>query len=143
MPRGVWRAAGWASSDDGVLISGGNDGVGPGQRGTYGNVQIYGRAGGRDVLGAPLDQFHPEIARPADRRPDELSCEELAQAGEPQLLFANLAVASAMCNALLRLIMPPAGERVYDEACFDVLDAVCSPQWLTGPKTAPTAPKPR
>jgi hypothetical protein len=129
--------------NDGVLISGGNDGVGPGQRGTYGNVQLYGRAAGRDAFGAPLDRFHPEIARPADRRPDELSCEELAQTGQPQLLFANLAVASAMCNALLRLIMPPANERVYDEACLDVLDAVCSPLWLTGPRWKSLPPKPR
>jgi hypothetical protein len=116
---------------DVVLISGGNDSVEDGQRGTYGNVQLYVRAGGVNVTAA-LDRFHPEIARPADRSPGEMSCVEAAAAGAPQLLFVNLAVASAMCNTLLRLLMPPNEEAPYDEVALDILDAVSLPHWLCG-----------
>jgi ThiF family len=117
---------------NGVLISGGNDGVEPdtSQRGTYGNVQVYVRVRGTDLT-PPLERFHPEIATPADKSPAELDCLELAGAGAPQLGFANLAVASAMCNAVLRLVMP-GKERVYDEVCFDVFEGVSSPHWLLG-----------
>ena len=121
--------------DDVVLISGGNDGVeeGAAQRdGTYGNVQVYVRGGGRDESPS-LEQFHPEIASPADRNPAELDCLELTAGGAPQLLFANLAVASALCNALLRLLAP-ARERMYDEVCLDVRAGVCTPHWLLAPK---------
>jgi predicted ThiF/HesA family dinucleotide-utilizing enzyme len=119
-----------------VLISGGNDGVTRRESGTCGNVQVYVRSAGRDLCGAPLDQFHPEIANPADRNPDDLDCLELAVAGEPQLGFANLAVASAMCNALLRLLMTPKTDRIYDEVCFDILAGSSVPQCLTAPPNA-------
>ena len=56
---------------------------------------VYRRAAGVDVT-HPLTRFHPEIARPADKRPDELSCAELAKTSAPQLLFTNWLVASAM-----------------------------------------------
>ena len=84
---------------DVVLFSGGNDGVeqAKGQAGTYGNVQVYIRQGGHDVT-HPLTRFHPEIAHPQDKRPDELGCTALVQAA-PQLLFTNLAVASTMLGA--------------------------------------------
>jgi molybdopterin/thiamine biosynthesis adenylyltransferase len=80
-----------------ILISGGNDGVEDGKDGTFGNVQIFIRCDGRNVTN-PLTRFHPEIEHPSDRRPDELSCGELIQSSAPQLLFTNLAVASAMLN---------------------------------------------
>lgn len=113
-----------------VLISGGNDGVEHGQQGTYGNVQVYVREAGRDRT-APLDRFHPEIATPLDHNPAELDCMEQAAAGTPQLLFTNLAIASAMANALLRLLM--CGDRpIYDEVCLDIVEATSVPQWLKG-----------
>lgn len=120
------------SLSDVVLISGGNDGIENGLRGTYGNVQVYVRRDGRHVT-APLERFHPEIADPADHVPDELNCLELAVAGAPQLSFVNLAVASAMCSALLRLMMPADGEPMYDEVALDVCDAVSTPHWLSTP----------
>lgn len=123
-----------------VLISGGNDGVNETQNGTYGNVQVYVREKGRDCHGVPLEAFHPEIADPEDRNPDELDCLEMAVAGEPQLGFANMAVALYQCTALLRLMMPPPGERMYDEVCFDLLAAEASPLWISGPQFEP---KPR
>ncbi|NLX99635.1 MAG: hypothetical protein GXY83_26175 [Rhodopirellula sp.] len=113
-----------------ILISGGNDGVEEGLRGSYGNVQVYVRADGIDLT-APLDRFHPEIANPADHRPDQLGCDDLAAAGVPQLIFTNLFVASAMCNALIRQLMPPSGEPMYDEVALDVIDAVCQPHWIS------------
>jgi molybdopterin/thiamine biosynthesis adenylyltransferase len=74
-----------------TLISGGNDYA-------DGNVQVYIRQGGRDLTPS-LTRYHPEIANPQDRNPSALSCEELMAAGAPQLLFANLMVASLMLNA--------------------------------------------
>ena len=115
---------------DVVLISGGNDGMEGELRGTCGNVQVFVRHQGRDVT-ARLERFHPEIARPDDKSPAELSCMEAAVSGAPQLVFTNLAVATAMCNALLRLMMPPDGEGPYDEVCLDVLNAVSLPHWLS------------
>ncbi|MBI3464785.1 MAG: ThiF family adenylyltransferase [Planctomycetes bacterium] len=117
--------------EDVVLISGGNDGVEAEKTGTYGNVQAHVRAGGHDLT-APLDRFHPEIAHPPDRNPADLDCIELAGAGAPQLHFANLAVASAMCNALLRLLMMP-GEAMYDEVCLDILEGLSVPHRMSVP----------
>ncbi len=101
---------------DVVLISGGNDL-------TDGNVQVYVRQGGRDVT-LPLTRFHPEIADPKDKSPAEMSCEELAVASAPQLLFMNLTVASAMLNAfyawrsaLLR----------YGEVYLDIVEGKAQP----------------
>lgn len=117
-----------------VLISAGNDGVGEGERGTYGNVQVYARQNGEVVAGCPLDRFHPEIAKPADISPDAMDCMEMAAQGAPQLLPINLAMASAMLSVVVRFLMPPQGETMYDEVCLDILDATTVPQWLTRPQ---------
>jgi molybdopterin/thiamine biosynthesis adenylyltransferase len=134
-----------AELEDGILISGGNEGVETGQRGTYGNVQVWIRENGQDVAGAPLDRFHPEIADPADKNPDELDCMELAAQGTPQLSLVNLAVASAMLSAVLRIVMPPPGETMYDEVCLDILDAKTVAYWVTRPQqtASPFPNKPR
>ena len=92
------------------LISGGND---------YedGNVQVYIRQGGLDLTPS-LARYHPEIAAPQDRNPAALSCEELMAAGAPQLLFANLMVASLMLNAFYALRQ---GGLNYSEVYLDIL----------------------
>ncbi len=118
---------------DVVLISGGNDGVEDGMKGTYGNVQVYMREEWDDIT-APLTQFHPEIADPQDKAPSEMDCLELAQAGVPQIAIVNAAVASAMNGVLMRIMMPPEGERLFDEVCFDIVAGVQQPQWLSGPQ---------
>jgi molybdopterin/thiamine biosynthesis adenylyltransferase len=101
---------------DVVLISGGNDF-------TDGNVQVYVRQGGRDVT-LPPTRFHPEIADPADKSPAEMSCEELAATAAPQLLFMNLAVASAMLNALYAW----RSKRLsYGEVYLDIVQARAQP----------------
>jgi molybdopterin/thiamine biosynthesis adenylyltransferase len=110
-----------------VLISGGNDGVGKDssgavRRGTYGNVQIYVRRGGRDLTPS-LSEYHPEIANPKDKHPADLNCTELV-VSKPQILFANLAVASAMLNTLLLYL---SGKTHYGELSFDIAEGLSRP----------------
>jgi molybdopterin/thiamine biosynthesis adenylyltransferase len=102
------------------LISGGNDGVGKDsggvvRRGTYGNVQIYIRKGGKDVT-PTLDAYHPEIKDPKDKLPTELNCTELV-VSKPQILFSNLSVASGILNTLLLYL---SGQLPYSELGFDI-----------------------
>lgn len=81
--------------DNVTLISGGNDY-------TDGNVITYIRKDGKDVTKPPT-ALHPKIAEPEDKNPGDLTdeerqgCQQEAQTN-PQLLFANLAIASSMCN---------------------------------------------
>jgi ThiF family len=104
---------------DVTLVSGGNDGVEDGHDGTYGNIQVVRRRDGR-ALTSSLGRFHPEIAVPRDAVPGGASCAELAQGGAPQLLFTNLAVASAMLNAFYRLLRG-SDEHGYEEVYLDIL----------------------
>jgi hypothetical protein len=124
---------------DVCLISGGNDGLGQdsaGQprRGTFGNVQVYVRRDGADVT-PPLTRFHPEIAQPADRLPTEKGCTELV-ASVPQILFANLAVASALLNTLWLHLC---GALHYGELAFDIADGLMQPVELPLAAPAPRA----
>lgn len=104
------------------LISGGNDGIDNGKRGTYGNVQVY--VLDKDVSITPsLSKYHPEISNPKDKHPGDKNCTELVTS-VPQILFANLAVASAMCNALWLYLC---GALHYSELCFDIADGLMRP----------------
>ena len=103
---------------DVVIVSGGNDGVEPeeGMEGTYGNVQIVRRVAGVWATNS-LTTFHPEIEDATDALPTALGCAELALGGAPQLLFTNLAVASAMLNAFYALVH----DRLpYEEVYIDI-----------------------
>ncbi len=97
-----------------TLISGGNEL-------TDGNVQIYLRKGGNELT-PPITHLHPEIAHPQDRNPAEMSCEELAASGVPQLIFTNLAAAVHMLSAFWMVSAVLAGKQklVYSEQFFDV-----------------------
>lgn len=109
-----------------ALFSGGNEGVDPPrERGVYGNVQIYVRKNGRDVT-APLTKFHPEIANATGDLPGGPNCGELALS-TPQILFANQAVASVLCNAFYAYVT---GNLHYQEAKFDILENRVLPQLL-------------
>jgi molybdopterin/thiamine biosynthesis adenylyltransferase len=115
---------------DVVLISGGNDAVSPpDQRGTYGNVQVYVRQAGKDCT-ASLTRFHPEIAKAEGSMPGEADCAQQALSA-PQILFTNLAVASAMLNALFAYTC---GRLAYQEVQFDILDARSVPQMPLKPE---------
>ena len=105
-----------AGLDSVTLVSGGNDGITDGQDGTYGNVQIARRADGRWITSS-LQRLHPEIRTPGDKLPTELGCEALAVQGAPQLLVTNVAVASAMLNAVLGVLR---GTLDYEEVYVDV-----------------------
>ena len=82
--------------NDVTLFSGGNEF-------TDGNVQIYVRKGGKDLT-PDLCAYHPEIANPEDKLPEEMSCEELAKS-DPQLYFVNLFVATLMCGAFYNVVI--------------------------------------
>lgn len=99
-----------------TLVSGGNDY-------TDGNIQVHIREGGRDRT-APITRFHPEIQNPEDRSPAEMSCEELMERGVPQLLFTNLAVASAMLNTFYSLCE---GKVPYGEVYLDIVEGKSNP----------------
>jgi hypothetical protein len=110
-----------------TLFSGGNDGVGADssgtvRRGTFGNVQIYARQNGHDAT-FPLTRYHPEIESPEDRLPTDINCTELV-ATVPQILFANLAVASAILNAMWLYLC---NALHYGELAFDLADGVMNP----------------
>ncbi len=92
-----------------LLISGGNEL-------TDGNVQVFHREG-RDVT-LPLTRFHPEIESPADLSPADVGCEVLLQTSAPQLLFMNLAIASAMLSAYYAWRQHSLS---YDEVYLDLL----------------------
>lgn len=113
-----------ARRQDIAVLASGNDN-------TWGSVFAHIRRGGKDCT-PPLTQDHPEVEFPQDRRPDELSCEERAAAGEPQVFAANLMGAVIVFNALWRLTTDPDGfvskvvgdlvpvETAYTEVNFDV-----------------------
>lgn len=112
---------------DVCLVSGGNDPVGKDAsgrvlRGTFGNVQAFVRRDGADVTPA-LTHMHPEISNPADRLPTDQSCTELA-VSQPQILFTNLATASAMLSTFWLFA---GGELGYGELCFDIHEALMRP----------------
>jgi len=95
---------------DVTLISGGNEL-------TDGNVQLFIRKGGKDLT-PDLCAYHPEIANPEDKLPDEMSCEELSQS-EPQLYFTNLGVATFMCWMFYNSVIKQSTEK--SEVYFDLL----------------------
>ena len=74
----------------GILISGGNDY-------TDGNVQVHVRLDGQHVT-PPITYLHPEIEFPEDKHPGEVSCEEKAATTTPQIIFANVEVATKMLS---------------------------------------------
>lgn len=99
-----------------TLISGGNDF-------TDGNVQVHIRKDGEDRT-APITRFHPEIRNPRNRSPAEMSCEELIERRAPQLLFTNLAIASAMLNAFYSF---SDGVLQYGEVYLDIIEGKSNP----------------
>jgi molybdopterin/thiamine biosynthesis adenylyltransferase len=107
-----------------LLISGGNE--------LYdGNVQVYERKNGKDTMPS-LVWRHPEIENPKGRNPAELSCEELAIAGDLQLLAANNTAAAFMLNAYT--MWCENGSLPYYEIYFDLKTGNIRPvplnQWL-------------
>ena len=101
-----------------ALFSGGNDDAADESGGSFGNVQAYIRKDGRNVTN-PISTFHPEIARPADRVPNAPGC-AAATASNPQILFTNAAVASALLSLFYTWRV---GRLDYEEVYLDILAA--------------------
>jgi hypothetical protein len=108
---------------DSVLVVGGNDGIEEGRTGTYGNVLVYVRGGGRDLTNPP-SRFHPEIRRPADRLPTAQGCAHAVSAGAGQLLFTNALVAASMLGAFYTW---RSGQLDYEEVYLDLVLARMNP----------------
>ena len=70
-----------------------------------------------------LSRFHPEIANPADKLPGERNCTELVES-VPQILFANLAVASAILNTFW---LHACDATHYSEVSFDIAEGLMRP----------------
>lgn len=101
-----------------TLFSGGNDGVEPpDRRGTYGNVQAFIREQGESRT-MPITRLHPEIRNATGDLPGGPNCGQLALSS-PQILMANLAVASHLLNAFFAW---SCGALSYQEVQFDILE---------------------
>ena len=97
-----------------VLVSGGNDY-------SDGNVQVFIREDGKSTT-PPLTHLHPEIEDPQDKNPSEMSCEELAESGSPQLIFTNLLASAWMLTTFWKyLVWKQDGRGLfgYSEIYFD------------------------
>lgn len=97
-----------------VLISGGNEY-------SDGNVQIFIREDGICTTPA-LTYFHPEIENPQDKNPSEMSCEELAKSGSPQLIFTNFLASAWMLTTFWKYLVwkqDRKGLFGYSEIYFD------------------------
>jgi hypothetical protein len=98
-----------------ALFSGGNEGAGDPSSGTSGNVQVYVRVDGEERTNR-LSAFHPEIAQPEDHLPNARGCAEAASS-QPQLIFTNAAVSSALLGAFYAWRL---GTLEYEEIHFDI-----------------------
>jgi hypothetical protein len=118
-----------------ALFSAGNDGIGESSsgrlvRGTYGNCQVFLR--GR-LTSPSLTQHHAEVANPTDKLPTEIHCTELI-ASQPQVLFANLAAASSLLNALFLYL---SDSLHYSELAFDIAEGRMRPLEIPAPQASP------
>ena len=108
--------------NDIVLISGGNDY-------TDGDVNVFIRKNGADGKdhNRTLTELFPKIANPEDKNPSTLTeddregCERESE-DNPQLLFTNLAIASAMCNCYYACEQ---NKLNFERVCVDIL-SLCS-----------------
>lgn len=92
------------------LFSGGNDY-------TNGSMQVFLRRDGRNATPS-LTYLHPEVESPRDLHPQMMSCEELVEAGSPQLIFANMTAATLMLSAFW---LVKSGKTLpYTEVYFDL-----------------------
>lgn len=102
-----------AQLDNALLIVGGNDAITEdgGNSGVDGWVAAYCRVGGHNVT-PPITQYHDDLRHSPERLPSDMGCEELAQAGAPQLLATNLLVGHMMSYVLYRYLTQPLRQAV-------------------------------
>ena len=94
--------------ENGLLIAGGNDAINKegGEDGSKGWAAVYCRVQGMNIT-PPLMEYHSDILEAKEKMPGEMSCGELAQAGEPQLLATNMFVGQMMAHYLYRYLTQP------------------------------------
>jgi molybdopterin/thiamine biosynthesis adenylyltransferase len=100
--------------DNIIVVSGGNEL-------TDGNVQVFIRRNGVNIT-ANLDEYHPEIADPQDKRPDQHTCLQ-QQEIHPQLVRTNNMAAALMTNVVGELLDTEEEDLpkfAYGEVYFDV-----------------------
>ena len=96
-----------------LLIIGGNDAIpeSGGQDGAQGWAAVHCRVNGQKVT-PPVTTYHQDLRKSGDKLPTEMSCEELAQAGQPQILATNLFVGQVMSQLLQRYLSQPLRQAV-------------------------------
>jgi len=99
--------------DNCLLIVGGNDSINEegGTNGSQGWVAVHCRVKGVNVT-PPITEYHADLLREDEKLPTEMSCVELAEAGEPQLLVTNLFVGQFMSQLLCRYLTQPLRQAV-------------------------------
>jgi molybdopterin/thiamine biosynthesis adenylyltransferase len=90
---------------------------------TNGNVLTFARREGKNLL-PPITEFHPEIADPQDRHPDEPSCMATADEGSPQLISTNVTGATVILQLVSSLYK---GEAIPADVFYDVARFKMSP----------------
>lgn len=105
-----------AELDDITIISGGNEL-------TDGNVLVAIRKDGKDVTLPLANKYHPELMNPDDKNPGDNKAEgcQAQQAGAPQLVAMNFAIASKMLNSLYVAILRPEDFGKYNEVNVDIV----------------------
>ncbi len=93
-----------------TLISAGNE--------LYtGNVQLVQKTN-NDILTPTLINKHPEVSDGKDKSPNDMSCEELAEA-EPQISIVNQLGSSLMLNLYMSLVENPTMPTFINEIYFN------------------------
>lgn len=86
---------------------------------THGSILTYAKRAGEELLPA-ITLFHPEIAEPEDRHPDEPSCMATASEGSPQLIGTNALAAITLLSLTCAVIegRPIAAETAFNLTNF-------------------------
>lgn len=79
-----------------LIINGGNQKV-------HGNVTVYQRYYGENY-DPPIYKLYPEVTATADRRPDEVHCDEVHASNDQTALINNM-IATIMLNMLRKFVM--------------------------------------
>ena len=92
--------------DNGLLINGGNQKV-------TGNVTVYEKFWGTP-LDPPIYKLYPEVTDKADKRPDEVHCDEIHLSND-QTALINQMIASIMLNMLRKYVTARGGRTAFDQ----------------------------
>jgi len=89
-----------------LLINGGNGKI-------TGNVTIYQRDYG-DAYDPPLYKVYPEVTEDADRRPDEIHCDEVHVSNDQTAIINNM-IATVMLNMFRKYVMVGGSAKAFNQ----------------------------